>query len=127
MKKSILILSSLVIVLASCAHQPITHSEPVVDVLQPTASTIYNNGDTIHIEMTLSDEDELHEAFIYVRSDIDTFFNYEPVVHELPSFNVDTFWVVSGMTTGVSAFVSATAHNHHDLHTTVNVPVTLVP
>ncbi len=113
--------------LYSCQHHPIVYTNPEVDITAPEAAGIYFNGDTVHIEMTLSDEEALHEAYIYIRSDVDSFFTYEPYVHELQSFDVDTFWVVTGMTTGVSAFVTGVAHNHHDGVTILNVPITLIP
>jgi hypothetical protein len=113
--------------MASCAHDPIVYPDPVVTVNDPVASTIYQNGDTMHINVEMSDANELHEGYIYLRSDSDSLFSYAPYVHELPSFSTDTFWVVSGMTTGVSAVVTAVAYNHHDQFTTIEVPITLIP
>lgn len=127
MKKLVFILFTGAFFMTSCAHQAIIHESPTVDVVSPDPDNIYNNGDTVHIEMTLADEDALHEAYIYVRSDTDSAFAYAPYVHDMKTFDVDTFWVVTGMTTGVSAFVTAVVHNHHDKMTTINVPITLIP
>ncbi len=127
-KKNILLLFLGAGLLLSCAHDPIVHHDPEIEFLDSIpAGALYQNGDTVHLDISMSDEDELHEGYIYIRSAVDTFFTYEPYVHELQTFHVDTFWVVTGMVTGVSASVTAVAHNHHEGITTKNIPINLVP
>lgn len=120
---------TIVTILISCKHQPIVYTDPTITVTNPVQFMIYNNGDTVQMDINLSDEDELKDAFVYLRSDSDTFFYNNPNVFELPSFTLDTFWIVNGITvsTAGSAFVTAIASNNHNGTTTINVPITLLP
>jgi hypothetical protein len=122
-----LILGSLFI--AGCAHHPIVYTEPQVSVVTDDTLHIYQNGDTIHMTVNISDEDELHEAFISVitPANTDTFFYFQPLVHELPSYTLDTFCVVNGVTGLQDGFLTVIATNHHDKLTEINVPITVFP
>ena len=73
------------------------------------------------------DSDDLHEGYAYVLTATDTFFHCQPYVHELDSYDLDTFWVVSGITMSTSATVRGLDLNHVEGGDTVNVPVTLAP
>ncbi len=125
MKKSIYILFAGAFLITSCAHDPEPEpASPEIDVTAPSV-VVFNNGDTIHMEATLRDEDELHEALVMVNSSTDTFFIYDPYVHELDSFVVDTFWVVNGITGDTPAFTTFNAENHHEKSTTINLSILL--
>lgn len=129
MKKYILVLTISVLVgfFSSCKHQPDpVPSAPVIIVNEPE-SGLYNNGDTIFMQANLSDEDELHEAFICVRDTVDTMFSFSPTVHALSSYDVDTFWVVSGISVFTPGFVSYKAANHSDKESIINVAISLAP
>ena len=117
-------------ILFSCKHDPpVDPPPPVMNVITPLPDTVmqYQNGDTIHMVADLSDADALHEAFVYVRDSVDTFFTYEPYVHDLQSFHIDTFWVVSGMSLPSPGFVTFIAENHHEKVTQINRPMYLLP
>lgn len=116
-----------ILMLSSCVHQPIIHPNPEIDIDLPVSSSIYHNGDTIHVELVMRDHAELHEGFIYIRTTTDTLLQYAPLVHELDSFVVDTYYVVSGVSSGVDGFVTAIATNHHNGETVMNVPFFMVP
>jgi hypothetical protein len=115
--------------IAGCAHDPIIYKEPHVTVSMDDTLHIYQNGDTIHMNITMEDDDELHEAFVYVitPANTDTFFSFQPYVHELPSYSLDTFCLISGVTALQEGFVTVIATNHHDKLTEINVPITVFP
>lgn len=128
MKNSIYILFAGAFLITSCQHEPGHEPEaPEIDVTNPASSVAYQNGDTIHMEATLRDEDELHEATVMINDPTDTFFFYQPYVHELDSFVVDTFWVVSGISGPTPAFATYHAENHHEKSTTINLSILLQP
>jgi hypothetical protein len=119
MNKSLLFFVLIGAILCSCHNTPIVEPAAPEITLVPPSDSIFFSGDTLHIIGDLSDEDELHEAFICVRDTGDTMFAFDPYVHELPSYHVDTFWVVSG--TG-PANLSFEAENHHDKITVIDLP-----
>jgi hypothetical protein len=127
MKKLSLVSVSIVTILCSCQHDPPPPVPPPVVVLNQPASGAYSNGDTIFINADLSDEEALHEAFVCIRDSVDTMFSFDPYVLELTSYNVDTFWVVNGISAFSPGFVSVTAENHHELITTINRQIALNP
>jgi hypothetical protein len=130
MKKLSLFIVLIVAILCSCQHDtPPGYASPEIVTNSPPDDTVwvYHNGDTVHIDFDISDADELHEAFIWVNDSVDTLFSYDPYVHELPSFHVDTFWIVHGITGLTPGFVSAEAENHHDKITIINVPIMMLP
>lgn len=113
----------IVMFLFSCAHEPF--SNPTVIVSNDTNT--FQNGDTIHLDITMSDVDGLHEALISVNDTSTTFFSFAPTVHDLPSVTVDTFWVVSGITFPKFPFLTAIASDHYQGITTINIQLTLAP
>lgn len=126
MKRSIYIFLAGVLMITACQHQPDPEpAAPEIDITNPPSDVIFNNGDTIHMEGTLSDEDALHEASILISDTADTFFIYQPYVHDLQSFDVDTFWVVTGITGDTPSYVTFQAENHHEKSTTINLSVLL--
>lgn len=127
MKGIKLICLSVLFVLFSCRHEPIIHPDPEIEVTLPVSSTLYNNGDTIHVDLVMRDENALHEASVYLRTAVDTMIELHPVVHELDSFELDTFYIVSGISTGVDGFLTVIASNKHDGETVMNVPFFMVP
>jgi hypothetical protein len=105
---------------------PDTHN-PVVTLTAPTVGHMYSNGDTVHMSVQMSDEDDLHEGYIYLRSATDTLFYYQPYVHELDSYQLDTFWVVSGISMNTNAWVTAIALNHVEGADTTENSIVLMP
>ena len=123
MKRSYLLLSTLVVFITSCVHEPFTN--PTIIVSNDT--NYFQIGDTIQIDITMSDIDGLHEAFIYVKDTATTFFSYSPIVHDLPSFTVDTFWVVNGISSPKFPFLTTIASDHYQGTTTINIQLVLTP
>lgn len=111
----------------SCHHYPIIHEDPTIVISKVDGGDIYLNNDTIHIKMDITEDDALVSASLYLKSATDTFLVNEPLVDGLSSYTLDTFWVLTGMVTGLDAFVTATATNNHNGTTIMNVPIFLVP
>ena len=126
MKKNGAILWILGIFIFSCKH---VYTDPTVTITEVVNGGTYHNNDTVHMNITMSDLDKLHEGYLYLKSDTDTFFAYQPYVHGLSSYTLDTFWVVNGIVklTGVDAFVTGVAHNHQEGITTIDIPIKLFP
>ncbi len=128
MKKSILFISVLVgFGLASCETTPTPPHVPSVHMHAPTSGSNYNNGDTVFMDIHMTDDESLHEGYLYLRTSADTLFSFEPYVHDLLSYELDTFWVVNGISSMVNANVTVIAHNHDEGMATEDVAITLMP
>jgi len=113
---------------AGCKNEPDkVINAPLVVIDQPVPVATYHNNDTLLIQGTLSDDDELHEASVMIRTTTDTLFSFDPFVHELQTYPLDTFWIVNGMSTSTPSFLTVIAANHHDKVTEMNVPIFLAP
>jgi len=116
-----------ILLVTSCKHEPDpTPTAPIINVMAPGGGT-YNNGDTVFMQATLSDEDALHEAFICISDTTDTMFSFAPSVHTLQTYELDTFWVVTGISATTSSFVTYKAENHQALETIIYTGITLAP
>jgi hypothetical protein len=129
MRKSIFFLSISTLVFMSCKnnHAPEPGHNPVISLSAPTPGSMYNNGDTVFMSVAMEDEEELHEGYLYIRTATDTLFMFQPFVHELPAYDKDTFWVVSGIVSNTNAFVTALDLNHVEGSDTAEVPIMLMP
>jgi hypothetical protein len=129
MKKSMIFICVAMLALISCQNEntPVPAHNPVVNLLLPASGSLYTTGDTVFMSVSMTDEEELHEGFLYIRTATDTIFTFEPFVHELPAYNKDTFWVVNGISATTNAFVTAMAFNHDEGADTVDVSITMVP
>ena len=127
MKKAIPLFIIATALLLSCQHQPVIPTNPTITITEPLINGIYNNNDTIKMDITMSDEDKLVDGYLYLRCDTDTFFAYQPNVLDLSSFSLDTFWILTGMSTGIDAFVTINASNNNNGITSMDIPIFLVP
>jgi hypothetical protein len=119
MKKRFFFFAIIGLLLSSCQHEPDHVPAAPAVVITPPADSLFFSGETLFIVADLSDEEALHDAFICVRDTADTMFSYDPYVHELTSFHVDTFWVISG---SGPANLSFKVENHHELITILDLP-----
>ena len=129
MKSKLLLVCIPALVLAlSCKHDPdkVT-AAPEVNIDLPVPMTAYNNADTVIMQGILTDEVELHEAFVMLRTNTDTLFSFAPFVHELESYSLDTTWVVNGIAAPVNSFFTVRAINHADKVTEISIPVSFAP
>ena len=128
MKKSILfILTIIVLGVTGCESTPTPPHVPSVHLHSPATGSNYNNGDTVFMDIHMTDDESLHEGFLYLRTSADTLYSFEPMVHGLLSYELDTFWVVNGISSMVNANVTVVAHNHDEDVATEDVAITLMP
>lgn len=127
MKLKWIVLGLTSIICWSCQHYPIIHSDPTIIITKAESGDIYQNNDTIHVKMDINEDDSLVDASLLITSITDTFLIHEPNVAGLSTYSIDTFWVLTGMVTGVDAVVTATASNIHNGTTIRNIPIFLVP
>lgn len=129
MKKYLIILSSLTITLLySCKHDSTFVLAPEVNINAPLADSTYNNGDTIEVNVALYDGHGLHEADIYFQTDGgDTLFSFSPSVHDMNTYNLDTTFILAGITLSQDAFLKVKAENHENGSTSKQVRVIVAP
>ncbi len=110
---------SLVLVFSSCKKEDDDHdhsttdkSKPVVTISSPTAMQVYNSGDTVRIKGLVTDA-SLHELLIRIVKDSDQteLFRATPVVHDMTSYTVDTYWK-SSVTDHTNATLIISAEDH---------------
>ena len=64
------------------------HSAPIIVLESPINNQTFILGDTVHIEGTATDENELHEMSIFIKNHTgDTLFSDYPYVHAMNSHN----------------------------------------
>jgi hypothetical protein len=127
MKNQPWIYALLALLVVSCQHQPIIYTDPTATVTKVKGGDIYHNNDTIHMKVNMHDDDMLKDVYLYLRCDTDTFFGYAHADIAQHQFDLDTFWVLTGMVTGIDAFVTAGCNNKHGGEIVRNVPIFLVP
>lgn len=126
--KIILPIIGMLLVMFACQHEhtnPSTHN-PVMTVAAPNAG-MYHNGDTIPMYATLTDEDDLHEAYFSIWNAGDSLFYFQPYVHGLQTYTLDSFYVVNGISVSSAYTFTAIGLNHADGGDTVNVAITVAP
>lgn len=102
--------------------------KPVVTITSPKADKMYMNGDTIRIQGTATENDELHEMKITLKNTTkDTLlFSETPVVHALKSYTINTMCIAKA-TAHSDCVLTITASDHSSNVTTVTVPIMLMP
>lgn len=118
--KAFLILTLLVAtVFTSCKKEDDDHdhtttdtTKPVVTISSPTTMQVFNSGDTVRIKGVATDA-SLHELLIRIVKDSDQteLFRATPVVHDLTSYTIDTYWK-SAVTDHTNATLIISAEDH---------------
>jgi hypothetical protein len=67
--------------------------KPALSISSPTDMKVYYSGDTVWIKGSVSDA-SLHELLIKITKDSDgsVLFSEAPVVHDMTSYAINTFW-----------------------------------
>lgn len=113
----------------SCKEDDHDHDKdmnnPLITLLKPTENQIYLRLDTVWIKGVITDE-ELHECYISISDSADNsvLFQTSPMVHDMTTYNVDTFWV-SDVLKPTRAIVSIKAEDHSSNSAVQTVKVTL--
>ncbi|GIV33889.1 MAG: hypothetical protein KatS3mg031_1424 [Chitinophagales bacterium] len=86
---------------------------PVFNITSPTPMQVFNNGDTVFLRGTLTDDKSLHDLEILIKNaDNDsTLFSLSQSVHDLTSYNIDFFWK-SSVSDHTNAHVIFMAEDH---------------
>jgi len=123
---------SLVLVFTSCKKEDHNHdhpttdtSKPVVSISSPTAMQVYNSGDTVRIKGLVTDA-SLHELLIRIVKDSDQteLFRATPVVHDMTSYTIDTYWKSSVSDhTNATLIISAEDHSSNIGSDTVRIHI----
>lgn len=118
--KAFLILTLLVAtVFTSCKKEDDDHdhtttdtTKPVVTISSPTTMQVFNSGDTVRIKGVATDA-SLHELLIRIVKDSDQteLFRATPVVHDLTSYTIDTYWK-NAVTDHTNATLIISAEDH---------------
>lgn len=135
-KSILLAVSSLsIIFISSCKKDTTTTTtdavdteKPVVIITSPKANNKFMNGDTIRIQGTATENDELHEMKITLKNTTkDTLlFSETPVVHALKSYTINTMCIAKAIAHS-DCVLTITASDHSSNVTTVTVPIMLMP
>lgn len=100
-------------------------SKPVINITAPSNTTMYNNGDTVKIRGTVTDN-SLHELLIRIIKDSDgsELFRATPTVHDLTSYSISENWKSSVSDhTNASIIISAEDHNSNVGSDTVHIHI----
>ena len=106
-------------------HSSSTDSDkPVITMSSPSDSMMYNNGDTMYIKGTVTDN-SLHELLVTVTDANDSIlYSQAPVVHDLTSYTIDMSWKTQvGNHTNASIIVVAEDHNANISSDTIHVHI----
>jgi hypothetical protein len=101
------------------AHDTTDTTYPVVTINSPTESEMFHNGDTVHMNGLVTDN-ELHNGVIKIIDDTTAFeyYSYYHYVHETSSSVIDFDYVVTGVTTNSAVTLSFT-YDDHAANTTI--------
>ena len=122
--------------LFSCVHSPTIYNPPSVSVDTHDTVNFYMTGDTLRMDISISDDNGLNELFIScvapdtgaaVGNQPDTMYTWKPNVDGKFTWSKDTFWVVNSIPTLLDCFVTVIATNHHDGLTEIDFPVLMFP
>lgn len=93
-------------------HSSSDTTKPTVSISSPAAMQVYNSGDTVRIKGLATDA-SLHELLIRIVKDSDQteLFRATPVVHDLTSYSIDTYWK-SSVTDHTNATLIISAEDH---------------
>lgn len=108
-------------------HDPNDKTIPVLTIQSPTNMQMYNNGDTVWIKGTLTDN-SLHECYMVIKKNADSsiLFEQSPTVHDLTSYDINAFWK-SSVKDQTNATLTITAQDHNSNVVTKTVGIHIMP
>lgn len=128
MKNKILItIAATMISISACKKHDEDKNAPTIVITSPTGNQTFENGDTVFLKGTATDE-ELHELLLTVNVSNDTMnlFRSMPKVHEMEKYEFNEFFVVSKIKDSTYVTFKATASDHHDHSTAQQVSFLLI-
>lgn len=113
---------SLVFIMASCSKKS-ENQAPVISIIEPTTGDSTALSDSVHIEITMTDDESLHEAAILVLGSAgDTAFQQYPTVHALKTYTFHQHFHATAAGS-YQLKVVATDHDMKSAEKTVNLSV----
>lgn len=101
------------------------HDKPVITMTSPSDSLMYNNGDTIRINGTVTDH-SLHELLVTIvdNANDSVLYSQSPEVHDFTSYTIDMKWKAQVANhTNASVIVVAEDHNSNISSDTIQVHI----
>ncbi|HYC40194.1 MAG TPA: hypothetical protein VEB63_06870 [Chitinophagaceae bacterium] len=129
MKELFAVLS--LVVLLACKKDdngnPPPDTPSTISMTLPTANGHYPNATPLNVRGSITDQDLLKSARVEIKNKANgtMYFSQTAAVANLPQFNFDWSWTVTGMTGIVTATVKVTATDRYDRQTTREVDVFL--
>lgn len=134
-KLNLTLLAIVAIAFSSCKKEEDDHShdttsdntKPVITISSPTSTAMYNNGDTIKIRGTVTDN-SLHELLIKIVDDANgtVLYSTAPTVHDLTTYSFSANWK-SSVTDHTNASVIVMAEDHSSNVSSDTVHVHIMP
>jgi hypothetical protein len=116
-KRSILFLSLAIAGLYACKkdnnHETDTE-KPVINIIEPAANDSFpGNGDSVHVELYISDNDELHEVTMKITNPADSIVFSDSAHLDQSSFSYHRHYYPSGISATTAMKLSVSASDHH--------------
>lgn len=138
MKKTSILSSSIlcaILIFTGCKKEEDNHEDdhhsgadteaPVIQIQSPIPMKMYNNGDMVHINGTVSDA-SLHEMVIKILNDADNseLYRSEPTVHGETQYYFDVHWKLEVTDhTNASVIVQVEDHSSNVSADTVHIHI----
>lgn len=124
---SLICAAGILLISQSCkkGDDDVDTSTPVVTITKPTASQVFNAGDTVWIAGNVSDN-ELHEMVVEIKDNAkDSVFYTESIsVHDMTTYDYLTFWTGRvSVLTNATVTVKAEDHKGHVGTATRNIQI----
>jgi len=110
MKRQILLMVSAVIILAACKKDSGDNEKPVINITSPMANEQFTAGETVNLQGSVTDNDELHEVHIFVTNKstgADLIHMAEHV--DVKEYPINEVFIVQA---GVTYTIKVEAHDH---------------
>lgn len=116
------ILMALVVFLSSCKDEDHDENNAVIEISAPLAGSMYNNGDTVFLNATVTAEEAMHGWELYIRKKTDQTQIFTADAHDhAATYTIAEYWV-NDVTQDTEMELEIIATIDHD-GTTVNKKV----
>ncbi|MGZ5244289.1 MAG: hypothetical protein ACXWDO_02830 [Bacteroidia bacterium] len=117
MKKFFYSVFAIAALLTSCEKSDHLHGEedvlsPTIEITAPLPTDKYTVGDTIHIFGRMWDNNDLHEAGVFISNDHGNMMDCPMHVHATKEHHFDTCYVVNNANLGQTLKLSVKAEDH---------------
>jgi hypothetical protein len=104
--------------LVSCEKSDHLHGEedvlkPNIEIEAPVPNQRFRVGDTIHIKGRMWDNDDLHEAGIFMSNEHENMMDCPMMVHESREHSFDTCYIVRPVDASKPMKLTVKAEDHH--------------